>query len=387
MKYLSILGSTGSIGTNTLEVVRKFPDRFQIKALAGGENIDLLARQIREFSPDIVAVKNSALKDRLAKILGRAAQVEILSGDAGYRAVAAHAPVHTVVSAMVGAAGLLPTLAAVKSGKTVALANKETLVMAGELVMETARAHGVSILPVDSEHSAIFQCLSGQRREDFARILLTASGGPFRERPMDTFDSITLADALNHPTWAMGRKITIDSATLMNKGLEVIEARFLFDIPGDQIEVVVHPQSIVHSMVAYRDGAVIAQMGVPHMMGAIAYAVTWPERLDIGLPLPDFLELGALTFEKPDMEKFPCLSLAYRALAKGKTFPAVMNAANEVAVSAFLSERIKFTDIPLVIEETLQSHDAPPGMELSHILEADGWARKHGDKMISRLAG
>jgi len=280
-----------------------------------------------------------------------------------------------VVSAMVGAAGLLPTLAGIDAGKDIALANKETLVMAGEIVMTQAAQKGIRILPVDSEHSAIFQSFSGQRREDFHRIHLTASGGPFRNRPKADFADIRLEDALNHPTWQMGKKITIDSATLMNKGLEVIEAKFLFDVSQDCISVVIHPQSIVHSMVSYRDGSIIAQLGVPDMKGAIAYAISYPERLPLEQPLPDFSGIGALTFEEPDFDRFPCLKLAYQACEAGGTLPAVLNAANEIAVGVFLEKRISFVQIPEMIQETMSSHTVVNQPELSDILEADQWAR------------
>lgn len=385
MIKLSILGSTGSIGTNTLEVVRKFPERFRLRALAAGKNVALLARQIAEFKPDIACVQNAALAGELAGLLPSGLRVEILHGDAGYAAAASEPSVDTVVSAMVGAAGLMPTLAAIEAGKRVALANKETLVMAGEIVMAKAAEKNVELLPVDSEHSAIFQCLAGQRMDDFSKILLTASGGPFRTRPFDTFHTIGLSDALSHPTWQMGRKISIDSATLMNKGLEVIEAKYLFGIPEKQIEVLVHPQSIVHSMVAYRDGSVIAQLGVPHMMGAIAYAISYPERLDIQQPIPDFAALSGLTFEKPDYEKFPALRLAFEAADAGGALPAVMNAANEIAVAGFLDEKIPFTAIPVLIEETMAAHIPISAPGLNEIVAADGWAREFAGTLIGRF--
>jgi 1-deoxy-D-xylulose-5-phosphate reductoisomerase len=286
---------------------------------------------------------------------------------------------------MVGAAGLLPTLAAIDTGKTIALANKETLVMAGELVMRKAAEQGIEILPVDSEHSAIFQCLLGHRKGDLDRILLTASGGPFRIRPRQTFAEIQLEDALKHPTWQMGRKITIDSATLMNKGLEVIEAKFLFGVTHDQISVVIHPQSIVHSMVAYQDGSIIAQMGIPDMKGAIAYAISYPERLPLNQPLPDLEGMGALTFEPPDFEKFPCLALAYRAVTTGGTLPAVLNAANEMVVAAFLERRISFVQIPELIQKTMETHCVTEHPSLSEILSADGWARTQVENTISDM--
>ncbi|MEZ4526135.1 MAG: 1-deoxy-D-xylulose-5-phosphate reductoisomerase [Desulfobacterales bacterium] len=295
---------------------------------------------------------------------------------------AAHEKADTVIAAMMGAAGLKPTLAAIDAGKQIALANKETLVMAGKIVMKRAKEKGVRILPVDSEHSAIFQCLSGQSREDLDRILLTASGGPFRNTPKDAFSSISPEQALKHPNWNMGRKITIDSATLMNKGLEVIEARWLFDVPYDRIQVVVHPQSIVHSMVAYRDGSVLAQLGVPDMKGAIAYALSFPERLPIGQPIPDFAGLQNLTFYEPDREKFPCLKLAFRACERGGTLPAVLNAANEVAVEAFLEKKILFTAIPLLIQEIMDRHTVTEKPGLDDIFAADQWARETAGELI-----
>jgi 1-deoxy-D-xylulose-5-phosphate reductoisomerase len=287
-----------------------------------------------------------------------------------------------VLSAMVGAAGLLPTVAAIESGKDIALANKETLVMAGDLVMAMAKKNDVRILPVDSEHSAVHQCLTGQRREDLVKITLTASGGPFLDRPRDTFASIAPQDALQHPTWEMGAKITIDSATLMNKGLEVIEARHLFDVAWEMIDVVIHPQSLVHSLVAYKDGAVIAQLGVPDMKGAIAYALTCPERLPLGTPLPDLALVESLRFRAPDTDKFPCLDLAYTAGRSGGTMPAVLNAANEVAVQAFLDGRLPFSGIPRIIEATMNNHQIDTRPDLSHILDADRWARETATELV-----
>jgi 1-deoxy-D-xylulose-5-phosphate reductoisomerase len=382
LKNLTILGSTGSIGTNTLAVVEKFPERFCVKALAANRSVEVLADQIRRFSPEMAVVSDSERASALGALLPVGSGVDIRYGEAGYRDAASYHPVHMVVSAMVGAAGLLPTLAAIEAGKDIALANKETLVMAGEIVMRRAAEKGVQILPVDSEHSAIFQCLSGQRREDFERILLTASGGPFRNRPKSDFSRIRPEDALNHPTWKMGRKITIDSATLMNKGFEVIEAKYLFDVSRAQISVVIHPQSIVHSMVAYRDGSVIAQMGIPDMKGAIAYAISYPERLPLNQPPPDFGTLAALTFEKPDDEKFPCLALACKACEAGGTLPAVLNAANEIAVGAFLDNRISFLRIPQLIEETMAAHASVARPTLPDILSADLWARREAAKRL-----
>ena len=376
MKNLSILGSTGSIGTNAVEVARRFSREFTVKALAARTSLVPLAAQIVEFEPDVAAVYDADSAARLKTLLPAACGTDIVYGRSGYRQAAECPAVDTVVTAMVGAAGLEPTLAAIQAGKTICLANKETLVMAGEAVMALAREKGVAVLPIDSEHSAIFQCLAGNRREDLDRILLTASGGPFRARPRDTFDMISVEDALNHPNWSMGPKITIDSATLMNKGLEVIEAKHLFSVSLEQIEVVIHPQSIIHSMVAYRDGSVIAQLGVPDMKGAIAYALSYPERLPLGQPLPDFAGIGRFDFEKPDRDHFPCLSLAFEALRQGGTLPAVLNAANEAAVALFLENQIKFVDIPEIISKTMLSHTVVASPDLAEIMAADRWARE-----------
>ncbi len=382
MKHLSILGSTGSIGCNALRIVEMFPDRFRVTALAAKSNLRLLARQIQAFTPETAAVFDEYHARALKKILPAGSRVRILHGEAGYSAAAADGSVDMVLTAVVGAAGLIPTLAAIDAGKEIALANKETLVMAGELVMKRARDKGVNILPVDSEHSAIFQCLAGHRRQDLEKIILTASGGPFRKTPRREFARITPENALNHPTWKMGPKISIDSATLMNKGLEVIEAKWLFDVPASKIQVVVHPQSLVHSMVAYKDGAMIAQLSTPDMRGAIAYALAFPERLNLNQPPPDLAAIGNLAFEAPDMEKFPCLALAFRACETGETLPAVLNAANEVAVAAFLEKRIVFDKIPQIIQETMDRHQVVPGSGLEDILAADGWAREYAGRQI-----
>ncbi len=384
MKSIAILGSTGSIGCNALKIAAMFPERFSIKALAAKNNIELLARQMETFQPEVVSVFDGATAANLRRILPADCPSEILFGEDGYRAVAAHGSTDVVLSAMVGAAGLLPTLTAIQAGKEIALANKETLVMAGEIVMETARHKGVRILPVDSEHSAIFQCLAGQRRGDLLRIHLTASGGPFRDRPAHTFHTIKPADALKHPNWTMGQKITIDSATLMNKGLEVIEAKHLFNVPFQAIQVVIHPQSMIHSMVSFQDGAVIAQLGAPDMKGAIAYAFSHPERLPLGISTPDLAAVGALTFQHPDLAKFPCLRLAYEAGEAGGTLPAVLNAANEEAVSAFLAEQLTFDKIPLVIEAVMSAHGNMTSPTLTDILQADQWARQEARTLIRK---
>ncbi len=382
VKHLSILGSTGSIGKNALQIAAMFPERYIIEALAAKNNVELLAQQVLQFRPKLVSLFDEPGARQLKKRLPKDISVQILFGDEGYHAVATHSRVDMVVSSMVGSAGLLPTLAAIQSGKEIALANKETLVMAGEIIMQEAKKHNVRILPVDSEHSAVFQCISGQRTSDIAKILLTASGGPFLHRPRQTFDSIRIKDALNHPNWEMGKKITIDSATLMNKGLEVIEAKHLFDISEQQIEVVIHPQSIIHSMVSFRDGSVIAQLGIPDMKGAISYALSWPERLPINQPVPDFAAIGRLDFERPDMEKFPCLAHAFQACKIGGTLPAVLNAANEIAVQAFLDQKLAFIQIPDVIGQTMDSHRIDKQPNLSDITKADQWARHQANEII-----
>ncbi len=375
MIRLSILGSTGSIGKSALDIAALYPDRFDVTVLAGANNTHLLARQIRQFKPDIAVVINSDRASELKGLLKGENQPRILHGDEGYAEAAAHENADTVLLAMVGAAGLKPALTAIDAKKQIALANKETLVMAGEIVMERAAQNRVKIFPVDSEHSAILQCLEGNRLKDFKKIFLTASGGPFRKIPREEFGSIRPKDALNHPTWTMGCKITIDSATLMNKGLEIIEAIHLFDLTSDQVEVLVHPQSIVHSMVGFTDGTVMAQMGMPDMKGAISYALSWPERLDLGLGFPDFAGLGSLIFEKPDIGKFPSLEFAFEASRQGGTLPAVMNAANEVAVEAFLASKVNFPGIFKVIEKTMARHTRVENPTLSDIVDADSWAR------------
>jgi 1-deoxy-D-xylulose-5-phosphate reductoisomerase len=385
MKNISILGSTGSIGRNALQIVETFPQQFKIKALAAKTNTDLLAKQIEQFTPELAVVFDAASAQQLKQKLGASSKVEILYGDEGYQAAASDATVDIVLTAVVGAAGLKPTLAAIEAGKTIALANKETLVMAGEIVTMKAAQNGAQILPVDSEHSAIFQCLQGQRKADLAQILLTASGGPFLNLPVDEFHHISTAQALNHPNWDMGPKITIDSATLMNKGLEVLEAKSLFDVSEDMIEVVIHPQSIIHSMVAYQDGTVIAQLGIPDMKAAIAYALSYPQRLPLNQPLPDFSGQQALTFQKPNLAKFPCLALAFQACKAGKTMPAVLNAANEVAVNAFLDHKISFPAIAGVVEMTMEVHSVHANPGLSDILAADEEARQKATDLVKNL--
>jgi len=385
MKRLAILGSTGSIGVSTLEVVAAHPELYCVEALTAGYNLDLLEKQVRAFSPKLVAVVAADDARALRERLGAGAP-EILSGVEGLIACAAHNDAQMVVSAIVGAAGLVPTMAAIAAGKDIALANKETLVTAGALVMQAVADKGVHLHPVDSEHSAIFQSLQGHQFADVKRLILTASGGPFRTRAPETFADITLADALNHPNWSMGRKITIDSATMMNKGLEVIEARWLFDLPGEKIAVHIHPQSIVHSMVEYVDGAVMAQLGIPDMKGPIAYALSWPQRLPLDLPPLDLCKLGQLTFETPDPRRFPCLDLAYQALAAGDSAPAALNAANEVAVEAFLNGRIPFVAIHDVIRMTLDRHQPVALRHIDEVLHVDRGAREIAREVLARFA-
>lgn len=380
---MSILGSTGSIGVNTVEVACGFPDRFEIVALAAGRNVRRLKEQIQRVKPRCVAVQDQEAALELEKLLpAGTADLEILWGEAGYCRVAAINDVDMVVSAIVGAAGLMPTLAAVEAGKDVALANKETLVIAGEVVTRMLQRTGTRLLPVDSEHSAIFQALQGHTRSAVKRLLLTASGGPFFGRSLHELQAVTPAAALKHPNWSMGPKITIDSATLMNKGLEVIEAHWLFDVPVDAVAVHIHPESIVHSMVEYVDGSVIAQLGVPDMKIPIAYALSYPERLPVDAPRLDLFALRSLTFYPPDMETFPCLDLAYRAARIGGTMPAVLNAANEMAVEAFLSGRLGFTDIPKIIGQVMDAHEVLPADAVERVRAADRWARRVADDFL-----
>jgi 1-deoxy-D-xylulose-5-phosphate reductoisomerase len=381
-KVLSILGSTGSIGGSTLEVVRQFPERFEVCALAAGRNIGLLLEQIKIFKPSLVAVLDQHLAAQVQQgLMGESCRPEVCFGPDGYARVATFPDAQMLVSAMVGAAGLLPTLAAIQAGKDLALANKETLVIAGQIVMQLAAQKGIRILPVDSEHSAIFQALQGNHRHALKRILLTASGGPFFNKTAEELANVSPEAALRHPNWSMGRKITIDSATLMNKGLEVIEAHWLFGVPVEQIAIHIHPESIVHSMVEYIDGSVIAQMGIPDMRIPIAYALAYPERLPVKSPPLDLFQLRKLNFFPPDEENFPCLRLAYEACRRGATLPAVLNAANEVAVEAFLNGEIGFMGIPQVIETVMKSHHPAASPTLENILEADRWARKEAENL------
>jgi 1-deoxy-D-xylulose-5-phosphate reductoisomerase len=381
MKKLVIFGSTGSIGTNTLNIVAQFPECFQVVGLTAGWNGDKLEQQMREFRPRIVSLVTEQAATDLRRRC-RDLKTEILWGLEGAIAVATHPEADLAVSGIVGAAGLVPTLSAIKAGKDVALANKETMVMAGEMIRQEAILHGVRILPVDSEHSAIFQALAGHRREDVRRIILTASGGPFLDTPLSKRRKVTPREAVRHPNWNMGAKISVDSATLMNKGLEVIEARWLFDFPPERIDILIHRQSIIHSMVEYVDGSVMAQMGIPDMRGPIAYALNYPERLPLNLKPLDLVEVGALTFMRPNPRQFPCLGMAYQALRIGGTMPSVLNAANEEAVSAFLKEQIGFLEIPKVIQKTVETHDPQKVACLEDVINADGWAREKARQYV-----
>jgi 1-deoxy-D-xylulose-5-phosphate reductoisomerase len=384
MKQLTIIGSTGSIGQNTLKVVQHLAGRFGVFALAAHSAVELLAEQVQAFQPRVVTLTDaSRLKDFHRCCEQRGIRTpETLIGEEGLRAISSAPDVDIVVSGAVGAAGLLPTWSAVQAGKTVALANKESMVLAGELLSTTAAQTGASIIPIDSEHSAVDQCLRSGRRHEVKRLLLTASGGPFRKTPRERLEHVTVQDALNHPTWRMGKRITIDSATMMNKGLEVIEARWLFAVPEDRVDIMVHPQSIVHSMVEFTDGSVIAQLGTTDMRQPIQYALTWPDRLESCVPALDWTAASNLEFMPPDREKFPCIGLAYRAIKAGGTAPAVLNAADEIAVQAFLEGRIRFVDIPRVIEAALEAHSASAPITYENVMAADAWARAFAGEWV-----
>ena len=386
---VAILGSTGSIGCNTLRVIESLPGQaMRVVALAAGHNIERLADQITAFLPEVVSVENEKAAHELRALLFQrdVDLPRIVFGEEGLVEVATHPQAGCVVSATVGAVGFVPTLRALEAGKRVALANKETLVMAGELMTRAARNSGAELLPVDSEHNALHQCLRGERHDEVKRIVLTASGGPFRTKNKSEMKEASVSEAMRHPTWNMGAKITIDSATLMNKGLEVIEAHWLFGFGPDQIGIVVHPESVVHSMIELVDGSVIAQMGVTDMRHAIQYALTYPERHSCTLPSLDLTSISKLHFEAPDLDRFPCVSLAYRALKTGGTLPAVMNAANEEAVAAFLDERICLTEIPQVIEAVMDGHTSGPVLDIDTVLEVDRDARLMAAAEIERIA-
>ena len=382
MKYIALLGSTGSIGVNVLEVVRQFPERYRIIAMAAGINVSLLAQQVKEFRPELISVIDEQRAQELGRLLPDEFRSRIVFGVEGNKAVASFPAAAMTVTAVVGAAGLLPTLAAIEGGKDVGLANKETLVMAGRIVMAAVREKGGRLLPIDSEHSAIFQALEAGRKKDLKKIILTASGGPFRGFKKDQLLRVTREQALQHPNWSMGQKITIDSATLMNKGLEVIEARWLFDVAAEAIEVVVHPQSIVHSLVEYQDGSVLAQLGIPDMRIPIAYALSYPERLPLQLQSLQLSQCANLEFHEPDYHCFPALRLAFKALGRGGVAPAVLNAANEVAVTAFLQSRIGFAQIAETVSRTMDIIEQGSDACLEDILQADAAARKAADALI-----
>ena len=402
MKRITILGSTGSIGQSTLDVISRNSSDYRAVALVAGRNIGLLEDQITIFKPEVVAVADEMMAEKLAT---RVNGTKILFGPDGINQAAAHESSDLVISAIVGAAGLLPTLTAIRAGKDVGLANKEALVMAGSIVMAEAKRNGIRIIPVDSEHSAVYQCLEGRKKEELRRIVLTASGGPFVNKAKDELDDITAEDALKHPNWSMGRKISIDSATLMNKGLEVIEACWLFDLSPDYVDVLIHPQSIVHSMVEFRDRTFLAQMSMPDMRAPIAYALSYPDRLEVPLKGLELDRIGQLTFKKPDYESFPCLTYAYEAIRQKGTVPAVLNAANEVAVHAFLDRNIGFNDIPAIIRKTVREHASkseevngrlfiPPcggdgtanrQPSLDDVIAADRWARLAAESSIKEI--
>ncbi|MCC5619867.1 1-deoxy-D-xylulose-5-phosphate reductoisomerase [Nostoc sp. CHAB 5715] len=379
MKAITLVGSTGSIGTQTLDIVTQYPDQFRIVGLAAGNNVEMLAAQIRQFRPKIAAIcsedKLPALKEA---IIDLDPQPILLAGDAGVIEVARYGDAQTVVTGIVGCAGLLPTIAAIEAGKDIALANKETLIAGAPVVLPLVEKHGVKLLPADSEHSAIFQCLQGVPKSGLRKILLTASGGAFRDWDVEKLADVTVADALKHPNWSMGRKITVDSATLMNKGLEVIEAHFLFGLDYDNIEIVIHPQSIIHSLIELQDTSVLAQLGWPDMRLPLLYALSWPDRIYTNWERLDLVKAGNLTFREPDHQKYPCMQLAYAVGKAGGSMPAVLNAANEQAVALFLSEKIRFLDIPRCIEWVCDRHqnDNRANPSLDDILTADKWARQ-----------
>lgn len=382
MKKLAILGSTGSIGTQTLDIVRENPDKFQVTALTCGKNIKLLADQIREFSPSVVCVSDPGDAEELRRGFPG---LEVVCGRDGLVYVAGQADYDIIENSLVGMAGFEPTYHAIMSGRTIALANKETLVAGGALIMGSAAKKGVDILPVDSEHSAVFQSLEGYDKAQLKRIILTASGGPFRGKTKAELDNVTLEQALNHPRWKMGSKITIDSSTLMNKGFEVIEARWLFDVPASKIDVLVHPESIIHSMVEYEDRAVMAQLGLPDMRIPISLALNYPERLPNSMPSLDLAVIGRLTFEKPDMETFPCLRLAYDALEAGDTYCTALNAANEVCVAAFLGGKIRYRDISDTLARIMDMHRPSAGADLEEILRVDASVRSQTSALLEKL--
>lgn len=381
MKYISILGSTGSIGTQALDVIRNFPGKFKVVALSGHKNINLLIEQIREFKPELVHISDENNLEDLQNAI-KTSDTKLLTGKEDLVKIATHPKTDIVLSAIVGFAGLIPTVEAIKSGKDIALANKETLVVAGDMVMDLARKHKVNIIPVDSEHSAIFQCMQGEDYDTVRRIILTASGGPFRNLSLRKLQNVSVKDALNHPNWNMGDKITIDSATMMNKGLEVIEAYHLFKIPPFKIEVIVHPESIVHSLVEFKDRSLKAQLGLPDMRGPIQYALTYPERAKNEFEEFNFAKYPSLNFEQPDLKRFPALDIAFEAIRRGGNTPCIINAANEVAVNAFLNKQIKFMQIPQIVEKTMDEATSCVNPDITNLLETDKESRQLAEQLI-----
>jgi len=383
LKNIVILGSTGSIGLQTIDIVKRYPEMFNVIGLSVNQSIEAVERQIADLKPQVVAVAD---KDKASELRQKGySNVEVLAGIEGLEELAAHPDADIVLNALVGSVGLRPTLSALRAQKTVALANKETMVAGGAIVNKIRKETGAAILPVDSEHNALFQCIVGEKEEEIDRLIITASGGPFRGRTLSQMETVTVEDALAHPKWVMGPKITIDSSTLMNKGLEVIEAHWLFNIPYEKIEVVIHPQSIIHSMVEFKDGSIKAHLGQTDMRIPIQYALSYPERLPSPLPPLNFADVGKLTFEEPDMENFPCLRYAYEAAKLGKTYPAVLNAANEEAVDAFLNKRVGYMDIPRIIRDVMDKHKGEDAGDLGILLEAESWARATAVKIIDLL--
>jgi len=385
LKNICLLGSTGYIGTNALKIIRNNPDRYRIIALGGGRNIDLLLNQIKEFKPLFAVVINSHLANELKSKLNNATNIEILYGTKGYSEIASLSDVNIAIAAMTGSAGLLPTFSAITAGKDVALANKETLVMAGSLLINESKKSGVNIFPIDSEHSAIQQSIQGHSREDLKKIILTGSGGPFKDSPIEKLSTVTPKEALKHPKWKMGRKISIDSATMMNKGMEAIEAKWLFNVEMDQIEILLHPQSIIHSMVEYMDGSIIAQLAPTDMRIPISYALSYPRHLKVELPSLDLIDIETLSFGRPDKKRFRCLCLALAAGKIGESMPAVLNGANEIGVNAFLEGKIGFLEIPQLIEKTMEKHETFPLNSIEQAIEADQWAKSRAKEILREM--
>ena len=385
LKNICLLGSTGYIGTNALTIIRNNPDRYRIIALGGGRNIDLLLNQIKEFKPLFAVVIDSHLANELKSKLNNATNIEILYGTKGYSEIASLSDVNIAIAAMTGSAGLLPTFSAITAGKDVALANKETLVMAGSLLINESKKSGVNIFPIDSEHSAIQQSIQGHSREDLKKIILTGSGGPFKDSPIEKLSTVTPQEALKHPKWKMGRKISIDSATMMNKGMEAIEAKWLFNVEMDQIEILLHPQSIIHSMVEYMDGSIIAQLAPTDMRIPISYALSYPRHLKVELPSLDLVDIETLSFGRPDKKRFRCLYLALIAGKIGESMPAVLNGANEIGVNAFLEGKIGFLEIPQLIEKTMEKHEIFPLNSIEQAIEADQWAKSRAKEILREM--